>query len=487
MQDREMRVRFAPSPTGPLHIGGARSALFNWLLAKHSGGKFILRVEDTDLERSSRESEEDIKESLCWLGLSWDEGIDVGGPHGPYRQTERLDIYREYTQKLLDSGQAYYCYCTDEELEDERQKLAAKGQMPRYMGHCRELTEEQKDEYEAQGRKATVRLRVPPNQDVLVDDLVRGKVVFDSNGIGDFVIVKSDGVPTYNYAVVIDDILMKVTHVVRGEEHLSNTPRQVLVYEAVGAPTPKFGHVSLILGKDRSKMSKRHGATSVEQYKKNGYLPSGLLNFLVLLGWSPSGEQEIFTLDELVKIFSLDHAAKNPAVFDVDKLNWINAQHIKKLNDEQMYELALPYLMEGGFLLEGKYERAWLVKVVATTRDHISCGAEIPQHVAVYFGDGCELENEEARAVLEEESADEVLRLFEDKVKKAEELTAESVQALLKSVVKDSGLPGKKVYMPIRVAISGQTHGPEMTLLVPLLGGEKILKRLAYAREKLKG
>ncbi len=487
MHDGQMRVRFAPSPTGPLHIGGARSALFNWLLAKASGGKFVLRVEDTDLERSSRESEEDIKNALRWLGLGWDEGIDVGGPHGPYRQTERLGIYREYTQKLLDSGKAYHCYCTDEELEEERRSLSEKHQMPRYMGKCRDLSEADEEKYREQGRKPAIRFRVPADQEVVVNDLVRGQVVFDSNGIGDFVIVKSDGVPTYNYAVAIDDALMKITHVVRGEEHLSNTPRQVLVYEGLGIQPPKFGHVSLILGKDRSKMSKRHGATSVEQYKKQGYLPSGLLNFLALLGWSHSGEQEIFTLDELVKIFSLDHAAKNPAVFDVDKLNWINAQHVRKLSDEALFEMALPHLLGSGLMLEGAHERSWLVKVVATARDHISYGAEIPKHVEIYFKDEFSFENEETEAVLREESAAGVLDLFEEKIKKAGELTAESVQALLKGLVKESGLPGKKVYMPVRVALSGQIHGPEMTLLIPLLGGQKILKRLEYVRGKLKG
>ena len=311
MPMEKMRVRFAPSPTGPFHIGGARSALFNWLLARRYGGKLILRIEDTDLERSSRESEENIKAALRWLGMDWDEGIDVGGDHGPYRQTERLGIYAEYTKRLLESGKAYRCYCTDEELDAERQGLMAKGLMPQYMGKCRNLSAADEEKLIAEGRKPTVRFRVPENQTISFHDAVRETVSFDSNGIGDYVIVKSDGLPVYNYAVVLDDALMEVTHVIRAEEHLSNTPRQILIYQALGLPLPEFGHISLILGKDRSKMSKRHGATSVEQYKALGYLPEAVVNFLALLGWSPPGEQEIFSSAELIELFSLDHVAKN--------------------------------------------------------------------------------------------------------------------------------------------------------------------------------
>ncbi len=307
--DKQLRVRFAPSPTGPFHIGGARSALFNWLLARKEGGKFILRIEDTDLERSTRESEENIKEALRWLGIDWDEGVDVGGPYGPYRQTERLGIYREYTDKLLAAGHAYHCYCSEEELEAERQALSAKGETPRYLGRCRSLTDADRARFAAEGRKATVRFKVPENKQIIFTDLVRETVSFESSGIGDFVIVKSDGIPVYNYAVVLDDALMHVTHVIRAEEHLSNTPRQILIYQALGLPLPEFGHISLILGKDRTKMSKRHGATSVEQYKSLGYLSGALVNFLALLGWAPEGEEEIFSREELIQKFSLDRVA----------------------------------------------------------------------------------------------------------------------------------------------------------------------------------
>ena len=320
-----MKVRFAPSPTGPFHIGGARSALFNWLLARKEEGTFVLRIEDTDLARSTRESEENIKASLQWLGMNWDEGVDVGGENGPYRQTERLELYKEVTQRLLDEGHAYECYCSAEELDAVRQDQMDRGETPKYNGHCDHLDEETKAKYIAEGRKPTIRLRVPLNKTYTFDDMVRGRVSFESNGVGDFVIVKSDGIPVYNFAVVMDDHMMGITHVIRAEEHLSNTPRQMAIYEALGWDIPTFGHISLILGKDYKKMSKRHGATSVEQYKQLGYLPEALVNFLALLGWAPEGEEEFFTPDELIKAFSMDRVAKNPAVFDIDKLNHINS------------------------------------------------------------------------------------------------------------------------------------------------------------------
>ena len=372
MCNDEVRVRFAPSPTGPFHIGGARSALFNYLLARKTGGKLILRIEDTDRERSTPESEENIKAALKWLGMDWDEGVDVGGPNGPYHQMERLDIYKKYTDKLLAEGKAYYCYCTDEELEKERQSLIKEGKMPRYMGKCRHLTEEQIAQFKAEGRKPTVRFRVPADKQILVRDMVRGDVVFDSNNIGDFVIVKSDGIPTYNYAVVIDDALMHITHVIRAEEHLSNTPRQCLIYDALGFKQPTFGHISLILGKDHTKMSKRHGATSVDQYRQLGYLPEAINNFLALLGWAPNSEQEIFSMDELIHEFSMDRVAKNPAVFDIDKLNWINQHYMRQLDAEAFFEAAKPHMIAAGYMTgeeEGE-KLAWLKRVVATLPAH---------------------------------------------------------------------------------------------------------------------
>lgn len=484
--DGEIRVRFAPSPTGPFHIGGARSALFNWLYAKNTGGKLVLRIEDTDLKRSSKESEENIKAALKWLGMDWDEGVDVGGPYGPYRQTERLDIYKKYTQQLLAEGKAYYCYCTDEELEEERKNLLAQGLMPRYMGKCRNLTAEERAAYEAAGRKPAIRLRVPADETITVHDMVRGDVDFESNGIGDFVIVKSDGIPTYNYAVVIDDYLMHITHVIRAEEHLSNTPRQLLVYEALGWKTPKFGHISLILGKDHTKMSKRHGATSVDQYRQLGYLPEGLDNFLALLGWAPVGEQELFTLEELIKQFSMKRVAKNPAVFDLDKLNWINGKHMHNLSEEDFYEAVKPHLIQAGYMtgLETGTQADWLKRVVVTAKAHVDYGAQAPQVLSLYFSDEFEFENEEAAAVLKEETVPAVMKMLLEELKQLPQVDGPSVKVLFKKIQKTLKLNGKAVFMSIRVALTGNQHGPELVEIIPLLGLERTEVRIKKSLAK---
>lgn len=484
---QEVRVRFAPSPTGPFHIGGARSALFNYLLARKTGGKLVLRIEDTDRERSTPESEENIKVALKWLGMTWDEGVDVGGPYGPYHQMERLDIYKKYTDQLLAEGKAYYCYCTDEELEAERQALSAKGETPRYMGKCAHLTAEQIAQYEAEGRKPTVRFRVPKDQQILIHDLVRGDVVFDSNGIGDFVIVKSDGIPTYNYAVVIDDSLMHITHVIRAEEHLSNTPRQCLIYDALGFPKPTFGHISLILGKDHTKMSKRHGATSVDQYRQLGYLPEGIDNFLALLGWSPKGEQEIFSMEELAKEFSMDSVAKNPAVFDLDKLNHINQHYMRQLSEEALYEVAKPHMLAKGYITgdeEGE-KLAWLHEVVATAKEYVYCASQIPDMVEMYFTDEFGFENEEAEAVLKAETVPSVINCLLTELPNMEALDIPAVKALFKKIQKTTKLKGKDVFMPIRVALTGNQHGPELAAMIPLLGVERTAKRVKASCAKV--
>jgi len=479
--DNSVVVRFAPSPTGPLHIGGARSALFNWLLARKYGGRIIVRIEDTDLERSSTESEENILESLLWLGLDWDEGIKKGGEHGPYRQTERLNTYTEAAEKLLETGQAYYCYCTEEELEAERQACMGKGELPRYLGKCRSLSAEERNRLEAEGRKRVIRFRVPDDENVIVQDLVRGNVIFESNGIGDYVIVKSDGIPTYNFAVVLDDSLMGVTHVIRGEEHLSNTPRQLLLYNALGLKTPYFAHVSLILGNDRSKMSKRHGSTSIEAYRSKGYLPEALVNFLALLGWSPVGEEEIFTLEEMVEQFSLDRVAKNPAVFDIDKLNWLNGSYIRKTDVGRITDLAIPFLREAGYVTGEVTPDMYnvLKMMVLSVQEKLEYVAQVTDHVRIYFDDHVKMENEEAAVVLEEPEVQEVVRAFRQKITEAEELTPESAKGILKALTKELKLGGKKVYMPLRVALTGQMHGPELFYIIPVLGRDRVLVRLA--------
>jgi len=478
----EVRTRFAPSPTGHLHIGGARTALFNYLFAKRYAGKFILRIEDTDLERSSIESEKVIIESLRWLGIEWDEGVEVGGPYGPYRSTERVDIYKKYVDVLFEKGYAYYCYCTEEELEAQRQELLSKGQMPRYLGKCRNLTEDQKRRFEQEGRKPTVRFKVPEGVKIVVHDLVRGDVEFLSDDIGDFVIVKSDGIPTYNFAVVIDDHLMKISHVIRGEEHLSNTPRQILIYNALGFELPQFAHVSLILGKDRTKMSKRHGSTWVEQYRDQGYLKEGLINFLALLGWSPPEDREIFDMEYLIENFSLERVSKNPAIFDIDKLNYINSQHIKLKSLDELTQMCIPYFVEAGYIKEdeAKSKFEWLKKIVKSVYEGLDYLSQIKDRVDIFFNNEVKIEEDEAKEVLKWDHVKDLINVFENKIRQMNELTPEAIKLLFKEIQKETGYKGKNLFMPIRVALTGKTHGPELVEIIEIVGKENILKRLEF-------
>ncbi len=481
MVGNDVRVRFAPSPTGPLHIGGARSALFNWLFARKEGGKLVIRVEDTDLERSSRESEAGILDNLRWLGLNWDEGVDEGGEHGPYRQQERLHIYNPYVNKLLAAGQAYRCFCSEEDLAKEREVALKQNELVLYSGRCRSLSLEEVERRLSAGEKPAIRFRVPPRQKIVIDDVVRGRVTFDSDGVGDFIIVKSDGIPTYNFAVVVDDIEMKISHIIRGEEHLSNTPRQVLLYEALGAPLPLFAHISLILGEDRSKMSKRHGATSISAYRDMGYLPEALNNFLALLGWSPEGEEEIFTLDELIQAFSLKRVSKSPAVFNMEKLNWMNGHYMRKSPLEEILPLALAYMKEAG-LITGEptqEELLWLKEVLASVQAKMDYISQAPKHAAVYFGDTRNPQSEEAQSALK--GASLVVEGLLTRVDTFEPWDEEGIKKGLKTMGKDLGVKGKGLFMPVRVAVSGQTWGPELPTLIRLLGKERVKKRLAHS------
>ncbi len=474
------KVRFAPSPTGHLHIGGARTALFNYLEAKNKGGTFLLRIEDTDAARSTKESEDVIIEDLRWLGIDWNEGIEVGGDYGPYRCTERPEIYKKYLNALLEEGKAYKCYCTAEETEADREVQRAKGEMPRYAGKCRDLTKEQIEVYEAEGRIPTVRFRVPEDEDIVINDKVRGEVVFESNGVGDFIIAKADGTPVYNFAVSVDDHLMEITTVIRGEEHLSNTPRQVLIYEAFGWEPPKFAHVSLILGEDRSKMSKRHGSTHVDQYRNKGYLPEAIINFLALLGWSPEGEEEIFTLKQLEEMFTLDRVSKNPAVFDVKKLNWINGQYIRSSDLDYITKLCIPYLLEADLItdkdIEERYD--WIKMLVSATRGNLDYLSQIIDHVGIFFDDKVEPESEEACEVMKPDHVKVVLESFKAKVEAAEDIDLTFAKSVFKEVQKDTGIKGKNLFMTVRVALTGQCHGPEMPDIIQILGKEGMINRI---------
>lgn len=345
----EVRVRIAPSPTGPLHIGTARTALFNYLFAKKYKGSFILRIEDTDVERSKKEFERDIMENLRWLGIEWDEGPDVGGNFGPYRQSERREIYKKYLTKLLQEGKAYYCFCTKEELEAEKQYLLSIGQPPVYSGKCANLPKEKVKEFLDQKKPSVIRFKTPIKK-VVFEDLIRGKIEIDSALIGDIVIAKDLENPLYNFACVIDDFEMKITHVIRGEDHLSNTPKQILIQEALGFPSPKYAHLPLILGPDRSKLSKRHGATSIAEYKKQGFLPEALVNFIAFLGWHPETERYIYSMAGLIKDFSLERIQKSGAVFNIKRLEFLNGFYIRQKSVDKLTELCLPYLIESGLI-----------------------------------------------------------------------------------------------------------------------------------------
>ncbi|MEW6607415.1 MAG: glutamate--tRNA ligase [bacterium] len=471
--EQKVRVRFAPSPTGYLHLGGVRTALFNWLFARHHNGKFILRIEDTDLERSEQASEGTIISSLKWLGLDWDEGPEVGGEYAPYRQRERLKIYQEYADKLLQEDKAYYCYCTEEELEAKR-KQGIHG----YDGRCRNLTTSEKQQLTDAGRKPVIRFKIPEiNEMIVVQDLIRRDVEFSSEILHDFVIIRSDGVAAYNFAVVIDDYLMKITHVIRGDDHLSNTPKQILLYQTFGFDLPQFAHLPMILGPDGARFSKRHGATSTEAYRELGYLPEALVNYLALRGWS-SAEQnkEIYSVDELIKDFSLERVTKSPAIFDIDKLNWMNGNYIRNADLVRLTKLAIPYLKKKGCVTCcGDFE--WLKAVVDLVKDRINCLSEITDQVDYIFNSKI-IFDDETKEILKGEKATQILDCFSKKLEQTDDLSPEKIASVIKDIGKEIGVKGKELFMPIRVALTGKIHGPELPEIIAVLGKEVSLKRI---------
>lgn len=477
----EVRVRYAPSPTGHLHIGNARTALFNYLFAKNQGGKFIIRIEDTDKKRNIAGGEESQLKYLRWLGIDWDESVDVGGEYGPYRQSERNDIYKKYYEELLEKGLAYKCYCTEEELEKEREEQISRGETPMYSGKHANLTVEEQKELEAKGLKASIRFRVPANKEYRFFDMVKGDISFESEGMGDFVIVKKDGTPTYNFAVAVDDHLMKISHVLRGEDHISNTPKQMMIYEAFGWEIPIFGHMTLIVNESRKKLSKRDESIIqfIEQYEELGYLPDALFNFISLLGWSPVGEEEVFTKNQLIEIFDATRLSKSPAVFDTQKLAWMNNQYIKQLEVEKLIPLALPHLVKAGKVPEnmGNEEKERTNQLIALYQDQLNYGAEIVQLTELFFKEEISYD-EEAKQVLEGEQVPEVLKAFQHEIKHADDFTAETIKGLIKAVQKTSGQKGKNLFMPIRVATTGQTHGPDLPKSIAVLGKDTVLTRI---------
>jgi nondiscriminating glutamyl-tRNA synthetase len=485
---QEVRVRYAPSPTGNLHIGGARTALFNYLFARHHGGKFIVRIEDTDIERNIEGGELSQLENLKWLGIDYDESVDIGGPYAPYRQMERLDIYKKHAEEMLENGHAYKCFCSSEELELERDAQKAKGvAAPMYNGRCRNLSKEEVTSKEEAGTPYTIRMRVPADVNYTFEDLVRGPVSFESKDVGDWVLVKANGIPTYNYAVVLDDYFMKISHVFRGEEHLSNTPKQMMIFDAFGWDAPKYGHMTLIINESRKKLSKRDESIIqfVTQYKELGYIPEAMFNFFGLLGWSPEGEDEIFSKEEFIRLFDVNRLSKSPSMFDKQKLTWTNNQYVKQMSLEKVVELALPHLQKAGRLPEklSADEMQWASDLIALYHEQMSYGAEITELTDLFFKEELAYD-EEATAVLSGEQVPEVMASFITQLEQLEVFEPDAIKSAIKAVQKETGHKGKNLFMPIRVVSTGQTHGPELPNAIALIGKEKVISRVEkYAKQ----
>ena len=480
----EVRVRIAPSPSGNLHIGTARTALFNYLFAKKNKGTFVLRIEDTDAERTKQEYIDNIFDSLKALGLNWDEGPDVGGPYGPYTQSERFDIYPKYVQELLDKGFAYECFCTQEELDAEKEE-AAKNKKPYvYTKKCLNLTDEEKAKLRAEGKKPAIRFNIEKAQKAFhetsmltFDDMVKGKLHMDTSLLGDFVIMKSNGTPTYNFAVVIDDMLMKISHVIRVEDHISNTFKQILIFEALGAEVPKFGHLGMILAPDRSKLSKRHGATAVSEFVEKGYLTEALINFVALLGWAPSDGKEIKTVDEIAQDFRINEISSSNSIFEYDKLNWMNSHYIKMLSIPELKERLKPYLKKYDLseLTDAQYTR-----MVEVTYEPLTLLSDITDAVPYFFGEDVVIEDK-AKEVLETETSQEVLKSFMEQAKDwewTEENLHEKLEAF-RGEFKAKGIKPKVTMWAIRAAVTGRTCGADMTAILAIIGKDKTFHRVS--------
>ncbi|MBI5756215.1 MAG: glutamate--tRNA ligase [Nitrospirae bacterium] len=475
-----IRVRFAPSPTGFLHIGGVRTALFNWLFARHNNGVFILRIEDTDQSRSTEESINAITDGMQWLGLDWDEG--------PYRQTERMDIYKQYVNKLLEEGKAYYCYCTPEELEGRRKRALAEKRIPKYDGRCRGL------KAPITGREAAIRFKAPHDGETIVDDLVKGRVVFDNAQMDDLIIMRSDGWPTYNLCVVVDDATMGITHVIRGDDHLNNTPRQIQLYNALCCSIPQFAHLPMILGHDRTRLSKRHGATSVIAYKDMGYLPEAVVNYLVRLGWSYK-DQEVFNRGELIEKFTLEHVGKAAAVFNPEKLLWMNSHYIAHMETKDIIKCLKPFLIKEGLIKtsdeppppqlgktgvgegEAQLNEVWMTKVIISLRERCRTLTEFASAARYFFLEDVETDPEAAKKFLIPQNRP----ALEDVLKGIEALPVLSendVDTLFKSIMANKSLKMGQVAQPVRVALTGRTVSPGIFEVIDILGREKVVRRL---------
>lgn len=497
---KEVRVRFAPSPTGPLHVGGCRTALFNYLFAKGHGGrpkgKFILRIEDTDIQRSEQKWTDEIIDELKWLGIEWDEGPDIDGNFGPYKQSQRLDIYEKYLKQLLEEKKAYYCFCTEEELESKRQEQMSRGVAPKYDGTCTHLSADDVKKNLAEGKQSVIRFKVAGPKGypkVKFVDLIRGEVEFDTNLLGDVVIAKNLSTPLYHFAVVVDDFLMQISHVIRGEEHLSNTPRQILLQEALGFYRPVYAHLPLMLNMDRSKMSKRQGDVAVSDYRRNGYLPEALVNFMVLLGWNPGTEKEVFTLPQLVKEFSIEKVQKAGAIFNIQRLDFLNGLYIREKSIEKLTELCVPYLKEAGLLVQGQISQNKLQEIIEVSKTRMKKLSEIPALSDFFFQS--KLSYDKDLLKWQKMTPEEIKNSLTFSEKILTDIKKWDLKNLEKELFAGSekfnaekGYPEKnKGYLlwPLRVALSGKQSSPSPFEIANILGKEKTLKRIEEAVKML--
>lgn len=468
-----VRVRFAPSPTGHLHIGSARTALFNWLYAMKMKGVFILRIEDTDLKRNVEEAFGAILSAMKWLGLDWQEG--------PYYQSQRLEQYRKEVERLLDEGWAYPCYCLPEELEERRREALKRGEKPMYDRHCRELSPGERERLEREGRKPAIRFKVPLEGKTSFRDIIRGEIEFLNQEIGDFVIMRKDGIPTYNLACVVDDHHMEITHIIRGEDHISNTPKQILLYKALGYSLPQFAHLPMILGPDKSRLSKRHGATSVNAYREMGFLPEAMLNFLALLGWSPGGNREIISREEMIEEFELERVKRHPAIFNMDKLIWLNSHYMKTSPPSRLAQLALPFLEKEGLIRDGEKSLEVLEKIMPLVQERAKTLGEVPRWVDFFFKEEIDYEQSAVDEWLKDELHKRLLSLAKEALANLEPFTKENIESALRSLAEREGVKAKEVFHPLRVAVTGRTVSPPLLESIAILGKEKTLKRIAQA------
>jgi glutamyl-tRNA synthetase len=481
-----VRVRFAPSPTGYLHVGGARTALFNWLYARRHGGTFVLRIEDTDAERSSWDMVTGILDGLRWLGLDWDEGPDIGGPHAPYFQSQRLDRHRDMAERLVAGNRAYYCYCTPELIQQKREAAEAAGGGWTYDRTCLSLSRDDVARLAAEGKPRAIRFKVPEGQTTF-EDLVRGPITFENVNIEDFVVLRSDRQPTYHLSVVADDIDMEITHVVRGDDHISNTPKQVLLYEAFGRPAPRFAHVPLILGPDKKRLSKRHGATSVMEYQRLGYLSEAMVNFLAMLGWSPGNDQELFTRDQLIAQFALDGISGGNAVFNPDKLDWFNQQHIALLPAGEIVERIEPVLREAGVWRDEfrAAERDWLRRVVDLLKPRVRKLGQFVDEGRPFFSDAIEYDPAAVQKYLRGPGMREHVDALSEAFSRADPFDKTNLEVVLRRLAEERGIKPAALIHATRVAVTGKAVSPGLFEVLELLGRDRIITRLRQAMELL--